>query len=162
MNEAQRQFYRHMGVYGVAYFRDQLLVIKKQLGPYRQRYDLPGGRLEKWESMEEGLIRECLEETGLAITEIKPIGVTELFANWTSSEHGPETVHHIAILQEITLSSYHIPTYISKFDDQDSLGALWLPINKITESNASPLVLEALRWKKSGTLTTSCPTYIYL
>lgn len=162
MNDAKRNFSRHLGVYGIAFFREQLLVIKKQLGPYRNRYDLPGGRLEEWESIEEGLIRECLEETGLTITTIKPIGVTELFANWTSKAHGPETIHHIAILHEITLNSYHIPAYISQFDSQDSSEAIWLPLNKITENNASPLVLEALRWKKTTTLTTSCPTYIYL
>ena len=40
-------------------------------------YDLPGGHLHFGESIEQGLYRECFEETGLKIKKAKKIGETK-------------------------------------------------------------------------------------
>lgn len=57
-------FYRHIGVYGICVIQDQLLVVEEILGPYTGQYDLPGGRLENYESLDEAITREFNEETG--------------------------------------------------------------------------------------------------
>ena len=56
---------RRIGVYGICINADGLLVIDKRLGPYRGRYDLPGGSIETGESLFEAMHRELAEETGL-------------------------------------------------------------------------------------------------
>ncbi|NIK77876.1 hypothetical protein FHS15_003014 [Paenibacillus castaneae] len=42
MEDKSSKFYRHMGVYGICVVNEQILVIRKILGPYSGKYDLPG------------------------------------------------------------------------------------------------------------------------
>jgi len=58
----------HKGVYGLVEKDDKVLLILKSRGPYKGMYDLPGGRLEEGESLEEALEREFQEEVGCKIT----------------------------------------------------------------------------------------------
>ena len=44
---------------------------------WNQKYVIPGGHIEAGEGMEEALIREVKEETGLEIYDIKILGITE-------------------------------------------------------------------------------------
>ncbi|PWW06555.1 NUDIX domain-containing protein [Paenibacillus cellulosilyticus] len=64
MAEKEALFHRHIGVYGICMENNHLLVIRKMCGPYKGRYDLPGGRLENAESLH---IREFREETGSTV-----------------------------------------------------------------------------------------------
>lgn len=48
--------------YGIVIQDDKILLI-----PERQGYDLPGGGVEKGETLEEGLKRELFEETGIKV-----------------------------------------------------------------------------------------------
>ena len=45
------------------------------------KYVIPGGHVEYNEKLEEALQREILEETGLTIYDIKPVGLKECFYN---------------------------------------------------------------------------------
>src|SRR5690606_6845147 len=42
-----------VGVYGVAFQKERLLVIKQGKGPHRGKYDLPGGGIKPGETIEE-------------------------------------------------------------------------------------------------------------
>jgi len=44
---------------------------------WNQKYVIPGGHIEAGESMEEALIREVKEETGLDVFEIELLGINE-------------------------------------------------------------------------------------
>lgn len=57
MNNATN-FHRAFGVYGICIENNHILVIDKMKGPYRNRYDLPGGSLEDGEALLAGLHRE--------------------------------------------------------------------------------------------------------
>lgn len=41
------------------------------------RWDLPGGKVEVWENLEQGLLREVAEETGLTISLQRVLGAAE-------------------------------------------------------------------------------------
>jgi len=41
------------------------------------RWDLPGGKMEVWENLEQGLLREVAEETGLTISLQRVLGAAE-------------------------------------------------------------------------------------
>ncbi|BCC18380.1 NUDIX domain protein [Bacillus cereus] len=76
MNNATN-FHRAFGVYGICIESNNILVIDKIKGPYRNRYDLPGGSLKDGEALLAGLHREIKEETGLNVTVVKQIGTID-------------------------------------------------------------------------------------
>lgn len=61
-----KKFHRAFGVYGIISGDDDLVVIKKNGGPYINRFDLPGGSLEDGEELQSAITREIKEETGLS------------------------------------------------------------------------------------------------
>ncbi|SDW47841.1 NUDIX hydrolase [Paenibacillus sp. CF384] len=152
MADTRENFYRHMGVYGVCVSDNSILVIRKILGPYTGKYDLPGGRLEKMESLEQGITRELREETGYTIQKLENIGICDFSVVWTPQENRVENLHHIAILYKIDVSLEEITNTVESFEGQDSNGAIWLALNEVTTNNSSPLVLQAIEWIRSGTI----------
>ncbi|MEK3916195.1 NUDIX hydrolase [Paenibacillus sp. FSL H7-0331] len=145
-------FYRHIGVYGISVDNERLLVIRKILGPYTGKFDLPGGRLETMESLELAVKREFREETGHTIKELKSIGVSDFFVLWTLKNNTVEHLHHIAVLYEASVDSWEQVSSVEAFEEQDSKGALWMSLTNVNLDNSSPLVLQAVDWIRSRTL----------
>ncbi|MFX3618823.1 MAG: NUDIX domain-containing protein [Sporolactobacillus sp.] len=79
----ERLVHTAFGCYGIARNGGKMIVIDKTDGPYRYCYDLPGGSQEPDESLDETLIREFREETGLGITIEKQIGVFDFILPWS-------------------------------------------------------------------------------
>ncbi|WP_062104384.1 NUDIX hydrolase [Bacillus niameyensis] len=144
-----RKYHRAFGVYGICVENGQLLVIRKNGGPYINRFDLPGGSLEEGESLSDAMKREFMEETGFEIEIKENIGVVDFQLPWQWK--GFTDVHHIAVyyLVEIIGGEICVP---EQFEGQDSLGALWVSEKDISLENASPLVLKAFEWLKTETL----------
>ncbi len=117
----------HLGIYGVCVVDNKVLMIKKGRGPYKGLFDLPGGKIEPGETLEEALRREINEETGVNVVDFSPICISEYHCNWTQ-ENEEKAFHHIAIYYKITLDSTNIKT---DPDGHDSDGAKWilLPLN---------------------------------
>ena len=57
----------YLGIYGVCLKENKVLCIKKVRGPYKNRFDLPGGSQKTNEGFTETLVREFLEETGYKV-----------------------------------------------------------------------------------------------
>ena len=53
---------------------DKILLIKRRTVPFRGYWALPGGRVESGESVEQAIVREVKEETGLDIAITRKIG----------------------------------------------------------------------------------------
>jgi ADP-ribose pyrophosphatase YjhB (NUDIX family) len=60
----------HIRVTGILVERGKILIVKQRVTPGRA-WSLPGGRLENGETLEEGVLREVLEETGLNAKVVK-------------------------------------------------------------------------------------------
>lgn len=61
--EAERVKFRPAG-YGILIHDDRCLLSYSR---FTHRWDFPGGGIEPWELMEQGMVREFLEETGLHV-----------------------------------------------------------------------------------------------
>lgn len=132
----------HFGVYGICFENGKLLCIEKTRGPYQHRYDLPGGSQEVGEGLTETLKREVLEETGYMLSDYSNPRIYDVMVQ----EEGQDfAVHHLMAFYDIVLdferSQQSLPKEVLG-GSNDSANAIWLPIEQITEENASPLVLK--------------------
>lgn len=136
-----KKYHRAFGVYGVIGNQSELVVIKKNGGPYINRYDLPGGSLEDGESLSDAISREITEETGLVATSIEQLGTTSfkypwLYERWTLNQH-------ICVFYRVREASGNLQSAVPQFIGQDSLGAVRMPLQELSLANSSPLVLKA-------------------
>lgn len=152
----QIKIHRPFGVYGICSREGEILVIHKGGGPYIHRYDLPGGSLEDSDSLTEALKREFIEETGLKVAISRQIGAADFFLPWDWRGH--THVHHLAVFYEVEITGGEIAVP-EVFDGQDSLKAEWVSTDHMTRENASPLVLKAVSFLKSGIFSSKCTVY---
>ena len=133
---------RHFGVYAVCFENGKLLRIEKTRGPYQHRYDLPGGSQQLGEGLTETLTREVLEETGFTVRSYSNSRIYDVFVR---EELKNFMVHHVMALYDVEMNESAPQVTISEAVSDganDSLGYVWMDIQKITEENASPLVLK--------------------
>ncbi len=58
----------------IPFATDEILLIKRRTVPFRGYWALPGGRVDPGETVEQTILREVKEETGLDITIVTKIG----------------------------------------------------------------------------------------
>ncbi len=57
---------------------DQILMIRRGRGPAQGKWSIPGGRVEFGETLEEAVIRELAEETGLGVICGSFLGISQI------------------------------------------------------------------------------------
>ena len=129
----------YLGIYGVCLKENKVLSIKKARGPYKNRFDLPGGSQKTSEGFTETLVREFLEETGYKVSSYDNCRAYDVFV-----EEEERTVHHMMVFYDVEIESDQLEEIQTVLDDEinDSDGICWLEINKINIDNASPLLLK--------------------
>jgi 8-oxo-dGTP pyrophosphatase MutT (NUDIX family) len=141
MNTETTSQYSHVGVYGIYIKNNAVLMIKKSRGPYKGMYDLPGGRMEEGETMEEGLQREFVEEVGCELTSQTFLSENE----YTTPYYMGKPFHHLGTYFTVSLSSEDIKTVA---DGEDSLGAEFVSLDVLDNVEispiAKPMILKAL------------------
>ena len=137
----------HFGVYGICLQNSNILCIMKNRGPYKVRFDLPGGSQEYNESLVETLYREVMEETGQEVSNEKSLVTLDFFVEVKNNL----IVHHIAVLFCISISNnqLNIPSVVND-GINDSLGCKWVNVKELNIENSSPVILETLKYLKSG------------
>ena len=141
----------HFGVYALILDRDRdsVLLIKKGLGCYTGLYDLPGGGMEPQELLEDALRREVQEETDCTVTSARQLATLSILYPF-QKDGQTVTLRHFGTVYLCDISG--TPRTASTGLD-DSLGCEWVPFGSLTDKNAAPFVVEALRLEKTGVAT---------
>ena len=136
--------YKQLGAYGLIEKNNKILLIKKYGGPYNGKLDLPGGTIEFCEKPESTLKRELMEEVGIEVTNYQLFDVDSTSFNWKYKDNLLK-VHHIGIFYKVTKYKNNIKKNITidKIND-DSLGADFYDINKLSKNNLSAIAIIAL------------------
>jgi 8-oxo-dGTP pyrophosphatase MutT (NUDIX family) len=101
-------------------------------------YDLPGGGQNKYESLEEALRRECLEETGYAVTTDRLAAVyEEISMNETLRRHHERHAHRIYFFYICHLTGE--PALAPAEQDFDMVGSEWVEIEKVNDLPLYPV-----------------------
>ena len=129
----------HIGIYGICIRDNKLLCIKKGRGPYKNRFDLPGGSQKENEGLTETLVREFQEETGYYIKGYGNCRVYDVFV-----EESNRTVHHIMIFYNVDINLEQQDAISEKLEDElnDSSGIYWIDLEELDIKNSSPLILK--------------------
>ena len=53
---------------------DKILLVKRDTVPFKGYWALPGGRMDPGETVEQTIVRECKEETGLDVKIVRVVG----------------------------------------------------------------------------------------
>lgn len=64
-----------LAVDGIVLLEGKLVAVRRRYDPFRGRYALPGGMVEYGETLEEAVVREVQEETGLETRVVSLVGV---------------------------------------------------------------------------------------
>ncbi len=128
------------GVYAVLKYKNKFILIKKGKGPFKGRWDLPGGKTDFGESPEETLNREVMEETGLKIRSSR---LEDVLAY--THESKKETFHHTGVIFECEAKD--IKQLNREPDGNDSFGAEVFSKRELKFMKLTPLAKKSLKKK---------------
>jgi 8-oxo-dGTP diphosphatase len=83
-----------LGVGALIFNRDKILLVERGKEPFKGYWSLPGGVLETGETLEQGIIREVREETGLVVS---PMKVLQIFERIIRDTQGAAEYHYVLI-----------------------------------------------------------------
>ena len=142
---------KHIGVYGLIIKDNKILLIKKKTGPYDGKLDLPGGGIKYCEKVEDALVRELKEETGLDIKEYRLFDADSVETDYWTFNNDKFKTHHIGIFYIIDKYENDVKKEIEiDSNNDDSLGAEFYDIDSLTKDNLSLIAileLEKLGYK---------------
>jgi mutator protein MutT len=102
--------------------KEEMLVVRRAKEPAKGTLDLPGGFCDMGETVEEGMIREIKEETGLEVRDIQ-----YLFSSPNEYMYSGMGIH---TLDMDYLVRVHGDSIAITAED-DAAEAMWIPINKV-------------------------------
>lgn len=84
-----------VGVGAVVIEGAKVLLVRRGHAPLKGEWSLPGGALELGETLQQGVVREVLEETGLGV---EPVGMIEVLDRITHDEVSGQIHYHYVLI----------------------------------------------------------------
>ena len=106
---------------GILIEENQILLVRQKLSEKRS-WSLPGGRLERGETISEGMIREMKEETGLDVEIIRMLYLCDV-------ETSANTVLHISFLLKRSGGKIQLPN--NEFDENPIGDVRFVPVTEL-------------------------------
>lgn len=114
-------------------------MVHKTRGPYAGKFDLPGGKLEEGETLDEALEREVFEETGCRMLSREQLFTRDTL--FTYKKDGEDVkFHHIGIFYTAQLYEESV----SVEPKEDAGGTAWVCLEDITPESTALLACEAI------------------
>jgi 8-oxo-dGTP diphosphatase len=113
-----------VGVGAVILDGDKILLEKRKNEPSKGKWSVPGGLVELGESVEQAVIREVKEETGLEVYEPRLVDVV----NYVSlGEKGAVVYHYVIVDYFVTVKSGKPKA------SSDAAALKWVPLSEVEE-----------------------------
>jgi 8-oxo-dGTP diphosphatase len=84
-----------IGVGAVVVHDNKVLLVRRGQAPLKGEWSLPGGAVELGETLQQGVVREVLEETGLQVV---PIAIIEVLDRITRDEGTGRIQYHYVLV----------------------------------------------------------------
>ena len=140
-----------VGVGAVVLDQGRVLLVRRGQPPLQGEWSLPGGALELGETLQQGVVREILEETGLVVL---PLGIVEILDRITLNEELDRVQYHYVLIDFAcrvtggTLSSGS-DAEEARWVEPDALGEYRLaPVTVRVIEKAFQVFGNSLTWKK--------------
>lgn len=106
-------------------------------------YELPGGGQNAGETLEEAVVRECLEETGYWVRVVRFLGLQEeIFTNEAVQRAFPEHAHRILHVFLCELTNAPMNAHTEEDPHQEEI--LWVPIDSLQGKVVRPEFVKAV------------------
>ena len=107
---------------GILIENNEILLVQQKLSDQRN-WSLPGGRLERGETLSQGLLREMKEETGLEVEIVRMLYLCDVAAS-------SNTLLHITFLLRRTGGEIVLPS--NEFDKNPIRDVKFVPVSELT------------------------------
>ena len=111
-----------VGVGAIILDEDRILLEKRKNSPGKGKWSVPGGLVDLGETVEEAIIREVKEETGLEVYDPRLVDVV----SYVSLDEGGSVMYHYVIIDYLVTSRGGNPKAASDAEDLK-----WVPLCKV-------------------------------
>lgn len=119
---------------GILIENNEILLVQQKLSDKRN-WSLPGGRLERGETLSQGLIREMKEETGLDVEIIRMLYLCDVSTSFN-------TILHISFLLKRVGGDIELPS--NKFDENPIHDVRFVPVSKLSQYGFSEKFIQII------------------
>ena len=116
---------------------EQILLVQRKRPPFAGCWSLPGGSVELGETVEEALIREVREETGLEVRVSRLLGYADGIQR---DPEGRVQYHHVILYFEAHVTGGRLQAA------DDAAQVAWVSLNLLDELPLTDAVCRCLRW----------------
>lgn len=124
-----------MGVGAIVVHQGRVLLIRRAQEPLRGRWVVPGGTVELGETLEDAVVREVREETGISV---RPLEVMTVFDR-IQRRDGAVLYHHVIVDYRCEFVSGVLQAAT------DARDAAWVTEEKLASYDLPPLALDLVQ-----------------
>ena len=125
-----------VGVGAVVIDGTKVLLVRRGNEPLKGEWSLPGGALEVGETLQQGVVREVLEETGVTVA---PAGVVEILDRIVRDEESGRVRYHYVLIDFVCRVSSGSPLVGSDADE-----VLWVDRAMLEEYRLPPVTVRVI------------------
>lgn len=129
--------YPQVGVGGVVVADGRALLIRRGKAPLLGEWSIPGGTVESGETLEQALVREMAEETGLDVAPAQLLTVFDRI-----DREGDQVVFHYVIVDYLCRC---LSAPATARAGSDALEVRWVPVAELESLDLTAKTLEVVR-----------------
>ena len=125
-----------VGVGAVVIDGTKVLLVRRGNEPLKGEWSLPGGALEVGETLQQGVVREVFEETGVTVA---PAGVVEILDRIVEDEESGRVRYHYVLIDFVCRVTGGTPRVGSDADE-----VLWVDRAMLEEYRLPPVTVRVI------------------